>query len=240
MSRREVAVQELVSSAALFKQLDLATRTRIAAETSKLRVRRGQAVFHRGSMPAGFFIVIYGEIALLAPGTRGTRLTGTVGAGRSFGEPMMFLGKPYIVDARALSDTLLLLVPKEAVFAEIERNPSFAHRMIAGLAARIEALVREIDRQARTSARERLIDHLVRTAGVRKGNATIELPTTKVALASQLGLTAEHLSRLLHDLARRRLLRMSGRRIEIEDVAALAAAASARHTRSDRRNSANN
>lgn len=222
MARREVAAHELLANVALFKQLDTASRARIAAHVSKLRRRRGEHVFHRGDAPTGFFVVVYGEIALTAPGARGPRLTGLVGAGRSFGEPMMFLNKPYIVDARAHSDALLLFVPKDAVFAELERNPAFAHRMIAGLAARIEALVHELDARARGSARERLIDHLLRAAGVREGAVVIELPTTKAALASQLGLTAEHLSRLLRDLAERELIRVDGRRIAIADAAELA------------------
>jgi CRP-like cAMP-binding protein len=222
MARREVAAHELISNVALFKQLDAAARARIAARVSKLRRARGEFVFHRGDMPAGFFVVVFGEIALTAPGARGPRLTGLVGAGRSFGEPMMFLHKPYIVDARAHTDALLLFVPKDAVFAEIERNPAFAHRMIAGLAARIEALVHELDAQARGSARERLIEYLLRAAGVRQGAALIELPTTKAALASQLGLTAEHLSRLLRDLSQRALIRVDGRRIAIADAAELA------------------
>jgi CRP-like cAMP-binding protein len=225
MARREITVGELLANVALFMRLDAASRARIAAHVTKVPLRRKQAAFRRGGIPAGFFVVIYGEIALIAHGARGPRLTGVVHAGHSFGEPVMFLGKPYIVDAVAQSDALLLFIPKEAVLAEIERSPAFAHRMIAGLAARVEALVRELDTHAQGSARERLIAYLLRSAAKREGEATVQLPTTKAALATQLGLTAEHLSRTLRDLARRKLARVEGRRIVIDDVAALAASA---------------
>lgn len=222
MRRREIPTQDLLASVPLFKQLTAAARGRIAEHAKRLPLRRGEAVFHRGETPAGFFVVVYGQIALTAHGARGPRLTGLVGPGRSFGEPVMFLGKPYIVDARAHTDALLLFVPKDAIFAEIELNAAFAHRMIAGLAARIEALVREIDTHASGSARERVIDYLLRAGGTRAGEAAVRIPTTKAALASQLGLSAEHLSRILHDLARRKLVRVDGRRIAIPDIAALA------------------
>jgi len=222
MARRDIAVTELLANVALFKHLDAASRARIAAHTTKVRLRRGDAVFHRGEKPEGFFVVVFGEIALIAQGARGPRLSGIVGPGRSFGEPVMFLGKPYIVDARAQTDALLLRVPKDAVFAEVDSNPAFAHRMIAGLAARIEALVRDSDTIAGGTAQERLVAYLLRSAGVREGPATVTLSTSKVALASQLALTAEHFSRILHDLARRKLLRVEGRRIEIPDARALA------------------
>lgn len=232
MTRRDVAVTGLLANVALFKHLDAASRTRIAAHTTKIRLRRGEALFHRGAKPEGFHVVVFGEIALTAHGPRGPRLSGIVGPGRSFGEPVMFLGKPYIVDARAQTDALLLLVPREAVLAEIERNPAFAHRMIAGLAARIEALVQEIDVHAGGTARERLVAYLLRSAGAREGQATVTLSTSKAALATQLGLTAEHFSRILHDLARQGLLRVEGRRIVIADARALAE--HARQTRGGR------
>ena len=226
MARRDIAVTELLSNVALFKHLDAASRARIATHTTKVGVRRGAAVFHRGEKPVGFFVVVFGEIALIAQGARGPRLTGIVGPGRSFGEPVMFLGKPYIVDARAQTDALLLHVPKDAVFAEIDGNPVFAHRMIAGLAARIEALVREMDAHAGGTAQERLVAYLLHAAGVREGQATVTLSTSKAAIASQLGLTAEHFSRILHDLARHNLLHVDGRRIVIADARALAEHAS--------------
>jgi CRP-like cAMP-binding protein len=223
MARREVTAAELLSNSALFRQLDIASRARIAARTTKVRLRRGETVFRRGERPAGFFIVIFGEIMLIAHGARGPRQSGMVGPGRSFGEPVMFLDRAYIVDARAQTDALVLHVPKDAVFAEIDANPVFARRMIAGLAARVEALVGEIDALTGGTAQERLVDYLLRSSRVREGPATVTLPTSKAALASRLGLTPEHLSRILHDLARRTLLRIDGRRIAIPDTRALAA-----------------
>lgn len=222
MPRREIAAKEFLANVALFGRLDAASRGRIAARVTKVRVRRGETVFERGAMPSGFFVVVFGEIALIAHGARGPRLTGLVTPGRSFGEPIMFLDKPYLVDARAQTDALLLHVPKDAVFAEIDRNPAFARHMIAGLAARIEALVREIDAHAGGSAQERLVAYLLRSSRTRDGEATVTLSTSKAAVASQLGLTAEYLSRILHDLARRKLLRVEGRRIVIADVDTLA------------------
>jgi CRP-like cAMP-binding protein len=226
MPRREIAAHELLSGIALFKKLDAPARGRIADRVTKVRVRRGETVFERGATPTGFFAVVFGEIALIADGARGRRLTGLVGAGRTFGEPVMFLEKPYLVEARAQTDALLLHIPKDAVFGEIERNPAFARHMIAGLAGRIESLVCEIDDAQRT-AQHRLAMYLLRAsrAGAGAGEAAVTLSTSKAAVASRLGLTAEHFSRILHDLARRGLVRVDGRRVVIRDVGALAALA---------------
>jgi CRP-like cAMP-binding protein len=154
---------------------------------------------------------------------RGGRLTGVVGPGRSFGEPVMFLERPALVDAEAAGDALVLQLPKPAVFAEIERSPRFARRIIASLSQRIESLVHELDRQALGSGRARLVDYLVRRAGNGTGPQMIVLPATKAAIATQLNLTPEHFSRLLHELAGAGLLQVKGRQINVPDVQRLAA-----------------
>ena len=117
------------------------------------------------NLRAGIYVVVYGDIKLISTTpARGSRLTGTVGPGQSFGEPVMFLERPALVEAQAASDALVLHVPKAAVFAELDRNPKFARQMIAGLSRRVEALVRELDRQAIGSGTARFVAYLLRQA----------------------------------------------------------------------------
>jgi CRP-like cAMP-binding protein len=222
MRRREIEPRQFLGNLPLFEELGAPAVARIAAQATKVRLARGTTLFRRGEMPSGFYVVVFGEIRLLARGARGKRLSGIVGPGRSFGEPVMFLGKPYHVDAVAHDDALLIHVPKDAVLGEIEASPTFARRVIAGLAARIDALVRELDTQVRGTARERLAAYLLRGSGAAGGETIVTLPATKAAIASQLGLTPEHLSRTLHDLAAHGLLRVEGRRIVIGDAERLA------------------
>jgi len=231
MPRRDIDPRVFLARLPLFTELGAASIERIAAGAGKLRLARGATLFRQGESPSGFYVVVVGEIRLVAHGARGSRLTGIVEAGRSFGEPVMFLERPYLVDAVAHTDAVVIRVPKENVFEEIERNPRFARRVIAGLATRIEALVREIDANARGGARERLVNYLLRAHPAAEGEISVSLPATKAAIATQLGLTPEHLSRLLRELTARQLLRVEGRRIVIPDVARLAAAARRRGTR---------
>ena len=225
MSRREIDPRVFLARLPLFKELGAASIERIAAGAAKQRLARGTVLFRQGHAPTGFYVMVIGEIRLVAPGARGNRLTAIVEAGRSFGEPLMFLEKPYLVDAIAHTDAVVIRVPKENVFEEIERNPRFARRVIAGLATRVESLVRELDAQVRGGARERLVAYLLRGHEHAAGEISIRLPAGKAAIASQLGLTPEHLSRVLRELATRALLRVDGRRIVVPDAARLAAAA---------------
>ena len=217
MRRREIDPQQFLASLPLFKAVDAATLARLGAATQRRPLQRGDRVFGIGDVPTGMYIVVYGEVRLLArSGSRGKRLAGIAQAGQSFGEPVMFLERPALVDAEAASDALVLHLPSQAVFTEIERDPRFARRMIAGLSQRIEGLVQQQEHQALVTGRERLVDYLLRQA---EPGEAITLPTSKAAVASHLHLTAEHFSRLLHELAAAGLLRVEGRRITLTGLA---------------------
>jgi CRP-like cAMP-binding protein len=229
MARRPIAAIAFLAELPVFASLDAATLERLAAATTRRTLERGETLFRKGDAPTGMYIVVYGEIRLISrTPTRGARLTGVVGPGHSFGEPVMFLERPTLVEAVAASDALLLHVPKEAVFEEIERNPKFARRIIAGLSQRVEALVRELERQTVGSGRERFIDYLLRRSRDQTDPVHVVLPASKAAIASQLNLTPAHFSRVLHELADTGFVRIEGRKITVLDRGRLAAAASNR------------
>ena len=214
MARREIAPEVFLAGVPLFKVLDTATLARLATATTRRALRRGETLFRKGDPATGMYVVVYGEIKLMtATPARGPRLSGIVGPGQSFGEPVMFLERPTLVEAQAASDALVLHLPKAAVFEEIERNPKFARRMIAGLSQRVESLVRELDLQALGSGRERFVAYLLRHCRDRTKPLVVTLPAAKAQIASQLNLTPEHFSRILHELQQAGLLQVDGRKI---------------------------
>jgi CRP-like cAMP-binding protein len=228
MVRAQIAPQAFLAALPLFKALDAAALARLAVATTRRPLKRGERLFSKGDAVTGMYVVVYGEIHLVArTPARGERLTGVVGPGRSFGEPVMFLEKPAVVDAEAASDALVLHVPKQAVFDEIERSPRFARRVIAGLSERVESLVKELERQSLGSGRARLAEYLLHSAGHGPGPGLVVLPAAKGAIASHLNLTPEHFSRVLHELAAEGLLQVQGRRITVPDRQRLAAGARA-------------
>ncbi len=221
--RREPDVKAFLAHLPLFQGLTAAELARLAAGTTRRRLARGEALFRQGDAPAGLYAVVHGRIALTARSARGReRVSEIVEAGRSFGEAIMFLDKPYIVGARALSDTLVLHLAKETVFAELERNTGFARRVIAALSAKLHATVRELDLYALGSGGQRFAAWLLRALpGGATGATAVTLPVAKRAVASKLNLSAEHLSRILRELAAEGLVKVRGRTVEIPDVARL-------------------
>ncbi len=220
--RREPEIADFLAHLPLFQGLGVAELARIAAGTTRHKVARGEVLFRQGDAVRGLHAVIYGRIALIALAAGGReRLADVVGPGRSFGEAIMFLEKPYIVTARAVTDSLVVRVASETIFAELDRNPLLARRIIASLAEKLHAHVRELDTYSPGLGRRRFAAWLVRLTPEPSGAATVVLPITKRAIASKLNMSAEYLSRVLGELVQEGLIEVRGRTIAIADVAKL-------------------
>ena len=203
----------------LFEGLGDEALARLAAATTRRELRRGEILFREGEPSTGLYALVYGAIKLATGAGGAQHVIDIVGPGRSFGEPVMFMEKPWIVTASALADSLALHVAREAIFAELERNPRFARRVIGTLAERAEGLVRQLETRAAGPAAQRVASWLLKQPAARSGGeASITLPGAKSALASQLNLSAEHFSRVLRELSGRGLIEVHGRRVHVPDV----------------------
>ena len=138
----------------------------------------------------------------------------------------MFTGKPYIVNAQALTDSLVLTVKKQAVLTEIEQDPRFSLRMLAGISRRLHGLVHDVEAYALHSGLQRVIGYLLRDQAVEDcatGEVvTVSLPVSKATIASRLSLTPEYFSRVLHELETAGLIEIDKRDIRILDAQRLA------------------
>jgi CRP-like cAMP-binding protein len=214
-------VPQLLSHAPIFRDLARDEIERIARGTAQVHCERGRPLFERGDPCVGFHIVVYGQVKLVIPAGEGAeKVVEILGPGRSFGEAVMFADRPYLVTAVALEDSLLLHVAKDALEAEIERDPRLARRLIAGLSMRLHMLVKDVESLALQPAQERVIGYLARLQGSAAGGR-VTLPAQKSLVASRLSLTPEYFSRILHGLAARGLIRVEGRHIHILDAARL-------------------
>jgi CRP-like cAMP-binding protein len=221
--RRPPDVKSFLAHLPLFEGLKPDELDRLASGSTLRRLRRGEMLFRQGEPSTGFHAVVHGRIALAARSPQGReRVSAVVEAGGSFGEAIMFLEKPYIVSAKALSDALVLHVAKETVFAELARNPGFGRRVIASLSAKLHATVRELDMYALGSGGRRFAAWLLRAVPTgERGAVALTLPASKRAVASQLNVSAEHLSRILRELTRQGLVEVRGRKLAIPDAGRL-------------------
>jgi CRP-like cAMP-binding protein len=217
----------LLATFPLFRELAPEQLDRIGAHTRQVRAGRGEILFHRGDVLDGFHVIIYGQVKLAFVSADGDeKVVEILGAGSSFGEAVMFVRGPRVVTAQALTDTLLLYVEREAVFAALQRDAGFATRMLAGLARRLHQLMGDLEAYSMRTGTERVVAFLLHRCSDRLpegGSAEVTLPTSKGVVASRLSLTQEHFSRILHDLGSAGLIEVRGRTVRIHDIGRLRA-----------------
>jgi CRP-like cAMP-binding protein len=225
MSKTKIKAEAFLASHPLFKELAPAELEPIAAGTTVLEVPRGEIIFNRGDPCEGFHVVVYGQVKLAFVSSEGNeKVIEIVAPGHSFGEALMFMEKPYIVMAQALIDSLLLHVSRNVVFAELERDPRFARKMLAGLSRRLHGLISDVEAYSLQSGTERVIGYLLREDAPTVSESdpyVVTLPTSKAVVASRLNVTPEHFSRILHDLANAGLIKVDGRDVTIFEAAKL-------------------
>jgi len=223
-----IKTQAFLRNLPLFRELAEEEIDRVAAGSKELRVRRSDILFQKGDPSRGFHIVVYGQVKLLFVTPQGDeKVIEIMGPGQSFGEAIMFMDKPYPVTAQALVDSMLLHVSRDVVFDEIDRDPRFARRMIAGLSLRLHHLISDVEFYSLRSATQRVIGYLLRADsdhGEQPGNSVVvTLPASKAVIASRLNITPEHFSRTLHELSEAGLIEVAGRSVKIRDLEKLTA-----------------
>jgi CRP/FNR family transcriptional regulator, dissimilatory nitrate respiration regulator len=224
-SNHPINIEALLTHIPLFDGLAAEEIARIARSSREIHVSKGDILFHKGDACNGFHLLVYGQVKLAFTSQQGSeKVVEILQQGQSFGEAIMFMEKPYIVFAQALTDSLLIHVSKHAVFDELERDHALCRKMLAGMAMRLHQLMNDVESYSLHSGKQRIIGYLLRELpeGDHNGDAVaVTLPTNKGVIASRLNLTQEHFSRILHELTELGLIIVEGRKIHIPSVANL-------------------
>lgn len=220
-------IARFLSLVPLFQEMSGEEIGRIEQGCQMRRLARGDMVFRFGEPCEAFHLCVTGQIKLFVLSAAGQeKVIEIISPGQSFAEALMFTDRPYILNAQALSDSLLLSIGKSVVVGEIERDPRFALRMLAGISRRLHGLVRDVEAYALHSGAQRVIGYLLRNRDAEDCTSgeviTVSLPVSKATIASRLSLTPEYFSRVLHELEAAGLIRVDGREIHILEARRLA------------------
>ena len=227
MDTRDFNLPRYLSLLPLFSDLSVAELERLAQGCTLQRLTRGEMVFRRGDPCEAFHVVVTGQIKLFLLSSAGQeKIVEIIAPGQSFAEALMFADRPYIINAQALSDSTVLSIDKAAVVGEIEREPRFALRMLAGISRRLHGLVHDVEAYALHTGMQRVIGYLLRDQLAEdcvSGDVFIvSLSVSKATITSRLSLTPEYFSRVLHELEHAGLIEVDKREIHILDAKRLA------------------
>ena len=208
----------------LFEGMGPTALARIAAGAHDVVAVSGTVIFRRGDPCRGLYIVDSGQVKLALQTPQGDeKVVEVVGPGGIFGETALFLDRPHMLVAESLTNTRVVFVAKATVLEELDHTSGFTRAMIANLSRRLQYLFGALEDCTLRTGTERVIGYLLNRVApdAHNGNAIVTLPTKKGIIASQLNLTHEHFSRILHGLVMSGMIEVDGRDVRLPDLGRL-------------------
>jgi CRP-like cAMP-binding protein len=146
----------------LFRSLNGKQLNLIAQACHLIPIARHDFVFRKGDPANGLYIVASGSVKLSLRAASGKeKIIDFFREGDTFGEALMFLEMPYVSQAQALKDTLLIWIKKEDIDQALEHIPSFARHLLVSLSLRLHTLMRDIKTTHLQSAMQRVLSYLL-------------------------------------------------------------------------------
>ena len=226
MDLQQFDIPRYLANLPLFEEIAPADLQRLAQGCRLRNFSRGENIFSVGMPCEEFHVTITGQVKLFALSPSGQeKVIELAGPGISFAEALVFTGKPYIINAQALSESIVLSVGKAAVVREIEDDPRFAMLMLAGISQRLHGLVHDVQAYSLHNGMQRVIGYLLHPLEENPATSSalkVSLPVSKATIASRLSITPEYFSRVLHELESAGLISVDKREIHIPNAARLA------------------
>lgn len=114
----------------LFDVLSIDEAQHLAAAALMCPYGPGEVAVRQGEQGSSLFFVLHGEMSVEVSGSEVARL----GQGRMFGEMSLLTGEPRKATVKALSETVLAELSKEAVAQLLEKNDRLMERLSESLA----------------------------------------------------------------------------------------------------------
>lgn len=202
----------LLAQTSMFEGLGTRHRAALAAISRPVEIRKGGLLFREGQPGEAVFLLVRGRVQLhkTAPNGRAVVIK-VVRPGETFAEVILFEQNRYPVTAVALTDGLLLKIPRRDLHRLLGEE-NFRNDFISLLMRKQRYLAERIRQLRAHDAESRLFEFLREQYGEVEH---ITIGISKKALAAAIGTTPETLSRLIRRLVAGGKLVWSGRTIEL-------------------------
>jgi CRP/FNR family transcriptional regulator, cyclic AMP receptor protein len=208
---------------ALFDGLAPQSVDRILAAARRVRLSRGEVLFHEGDRGESVFLIESGKVAVRISTPDGALVTvALLGPGSAVGELALLDDERRTATVQAVESAVALSLYRRD-FAELRRqHPSVTEFLVRSLAATVRRLDAQLVEAFHLPTEERIRRRLHALAQVYdRGVRVIQVDLTQEELAQLAGTTRPTLNRVLREEERRGTLRLGRGRIVILDRARL-------------------
>lgn len=182
---------------------------------------KGKLLFQRGDPAEFFYVILDGWVKVYRDAANGDHaILGVFSRGDMFAEAAAFIRAGYPASAEIVEDAHLVAIESKRFMSMVKNHPSAALNMLSSMSRHLHRFIYEVERLKTRSARQRLVEFLLRRCQGIEGATVIDLPYEKSLIAARLGVQPESLSRLLNKL-RDYGVTTDSNRIYVEDVSRL-------------------
>lgn len=210
----------------VFANLSAKASEELSAISVKATYPSGTRLFAHQQLAHGIFIVCSGRVDLfVSSGEDKTVSFGAAGPGDILGLTESVSGKRYHANAEVLEPSDLKFIPATQLAGFLERHGEVALRVAKQLCECFDQTFLEMRKRVfSVTAAGRFARFLLEYPSdleVEEDELRIKLPLTHKNIAQIIGVRRETLTRILNDFKRKKLLRVRGQTIIVENRAAL-------------------
>lgn len=182
----------------------------------KVHFKKGDTIFNEGDLPKYYYQMATGEVKMNNFNDEGKEfIQGIFTEGDSFGEPPIFINKPYPANAVAIADTEIFIISIDSFFKLLHANPEANLAISTRLSQRLyykSIMASEISSQDAEHRIIKLIDYLKELVGM-KPDEKYKVALTRQQIADLTGLRVETVIRSIKSLEKKGSLLISDRKI---------------------------
>jgi len=211
-----------IAALPIFAEMDPEQRERIFANAFLQVFPPALKLFDVGQKPDFLHILVDGLVELYTSNGDRTTTMAIMRPVRSFILAAAYTDQPYLMSARTLSASRILMIPCALIREAIDNDRALMQATMKELSFGFRYFVRALTDMKLRQSVERLGNYLLVESDERGGAFQFDIPIEKRTLASLLGMTPENLSRAFSALGSHGV-NIEGSVVQIVDRAKLAA-----------------
>lgn len=152
-------------------------------------------LIHQGNHADFLYVVVEGVVELFANDNGRETTMAIIDPMATFIMAAVLRDAPYLMSARTMESSKILMIPAENIRSVFERDAAFAWSLVQEMSTRYRDIVKSLKNHKLRTSVERLANYLLREHERQSLNGQLNLPIDKKSLAALLGMTPENLSR---------------------------------------------
>lgn len=196
---KETGVDDSVS---LFQGLSDESLQTLLSNSHMSGFSGGQEIVQQGDNPGFLYFIIQGGVKTLRYSTEGEEATiRMLKPGETFMDAVIFMGGKSPINAKAIENSKLLMIPAETVRRHALHDSQFACNLLKIITRHYKAAMQQIDSIVTKNPVERVGYYFLKQH-LEQGHDSMDvaLPFQKSTIANHLGMTPETFSRALNQI----------------------------------------